>query len=95
MKFRLAIQEQIDAQNQSDGPIAGPGHRVQIDESNVGHWKLNRGNWTDGHWVFGASDEQTKQMRFIICLENQRNRASLEPIIRKNLLQGSSLKHSN
>jgi len=69
--------------------FGGPGVIVQIDESKVGKRKYNRGRLVEGHWVFGAIDMDTDELRIIVCPGNKRDWATLGPIIQQHIKPGT------
>ena len=62
---------------------------VEIDESKYFHRKYHRGQWRDGHWVFGGVERNSGKC-FMVEVEN-RARATLEPIVEQFILPGSHI----
>lgn len=62
---------------------------VEIDESKFFHRKYHRGNWRPGHWVFGAVERGTG--RCLLQEVQNRDRATLEPIITQWVLPGTRI----
>lgn len=60
---------------------------VEIDESKYFHRKYHRGQWREGHWVFGAVERNSGKCCLIEVPNRQR--ATLEPIILQWILPGS------
>ena len=62
---------------------------VEIDESKYFHRKYHRGQWREGHWVFGAIERNSGKC----CLVEvpDRRRETLEPIIQRWILPGSRI----
>lgn len=81
----LALDKLYEAQ----GKIGGPGHVVEIDEMKIGHTKYNVGRFKDGHWILGMIDAHSKDFRLEIIPNNQRNTATLQPLIQKHVERGS------
>jgi len=71
--------------------LGGPGHTVAINESIVAKRKPGSadGGPVPPMWVFGAVDLQTKE--FFMEVVQQRDAATLLPIIRQNILPGSRI----
>ena len=62
---------------------------VEIDESKYFHRKYHRGQWRDGHWVFGGIERETGKC-FLLEVPD-RSSATLLPIIRRHILPGSHI----
>ncbi|KAL8579613.1 hypothetical protein ACOMHN_025566 [Nucella lapillus] len=62
---------------------------VEIDESKYFHRKYHRGQWRDGHWVFGGIERESGKC-FLTEVPDCR-RATLEPLIRANILPGAHI----
>ena len=62
---------------------------VEIDESKYFYRKYHRGQWTEGHWAFGAIERESG--RCLITEVPDRLRETLELIIRCWILPGSSI----
>ncbi|GFR75181.1 hypothetical protein ElyMa_003912700 [Elysia marginata] len=62
---------------------------VVIDESKFFHRKYHRGQWREGHWVFGAIESGTNRCCLIEVPD--RTAATLEPIIRRWILPGTHI----
>ena len=61
--------------------IGGPGVEVEIDENKFGKRKYNRGRYTEGHWVFGGTEQITGNS-FLVEVE-KRDAATLAPLIQR------------
>jgi hypothetical protein len=57
---------------------------VDIDESKYFHRKYHRGQWRDGHWVFGGIERGTGKC-FLVEVPDRRA-ATLEPLIQRFIL---------
>ena len=55
--------------------IGGGGKRVQIDESKVGKRKHHRGHYTEGQWVFGGIEQDSRKC-FIESVEGKNSYTS-------------------
>jgi transposase-like protein len=62
---------------------------VEIDETKYFHRKYNRGQWREGHWVFGGIERETGKC-FVVEVENW-NAATLEAIILEYVLPGTHI----
>ncbi|KAG1649389.1 hypothetical protein GQR58_029058 [Nymphon striatum] len=62
---------------------------VEIDESKFFHRKYNRGQWREGHWVFGAIERDTGRCCLVEVAD--RRRQTLIPIIEQWILPGSRI----
>ncbi|KAK7507258.1 hypothetical protein BaRGS_00001193 [Batillaria attramentaria] len=62
---------------------------VEIDESKYFHRKYHRGQWRDGHWVFGGIERDSGKC-FMVEVPD-RSRATLEPIVLQYILPGSHI----
>ena len=62
---------------------------IEIDKSNYFHWKYHRGQWTEGHWVFGAIERESG--RCLMTEVPDRRFEILEPIIRCWILPSSRI----
>jgi len=60
---------------------------VEIDESKYFHRKYHRGQWRDGHWVFGGIERGTGNC-FLVEVPD-RSAATLEPLIERYILPGT------
>ena len=89
--FREVVARCIDERFALAGPIGGPGHIVEIDETKIGHRKYHRGRVVDGHWLIGMVDRGTSELRVEICPQNLRDAATLLPIIQRNVLPGTRI----
>lgn len=66
---------------------------IEIDESLYGKKrKYNRGSGKQDTWVFGMIEKGTRKVIFRVV--EKRNRATLVPIIKENIVQGSTI-HSD
>jgi len=62
---------------------------VEIDESKYFHRKYHRGQWREGHWVFGGVERSSGKC-FLVEV-GDRTAATLEAVIRKKILPGSHI----
>ena len=62
---------------------------VEIDESKYFHRKYHRGQWRDGHWVFGGIERGSGKC-FLIEVPDRRA-TTLEPLIRRCILPGTHI----
>nr|KAG5698923.1 hypothetical protein BaRGS_024844 [Batillaria attramentaria] len=62
---------------------------VEIDESKYFHRKYHRGQWREGHWVFGGIERESGRC-FMVEVPD-RTRATLEPIVLQYVLPGSHI----
>nr|KAG5690783.1 hypothetical protein BaRGS_015310 [Batillaria attramentaria] len=62
---------------------------VEIDETKYFHRKYHRGQWRDGHWVFGGIERESGKC-FMVEVPD-RSRATLEPIVLHYILPGSHI----
>jgi transposase-like protein len=62
---------------------------VEIDETKYFHRKYHRGQWRDGHWVFGGVERESGKC-FLVTVPN-RNAATLQALILKHILPGSHI----
>lgn len=69
-------------------PIGGENVVVEMDESKFGKRKCHRGHRVEGAWVFGGV-ENTPARRFFAVIVEQRDKATLMPLIRKLIGPGS------
>ena len=69
--------------------IGGTGHVVEIDESAWTKRKYNRGRLVKNQWVFGGIDRDTREC--FAVLVDQRNAATLLPIIDQFILPGTTI----
>lgn len=68
--------------------IGGAGRIVAIDESKYFHRKYHRGRFREGQWVFGGIDVDDPTRCFLVPVD-RRDRATLEPLIQRNIAPGS------
>ena len=62
---------------------------MEIDESKYFHRKYHRGQYRDGHWVFGGI-ERVSGKCFLVEVPD-RTAATLEPLIQRYILPGSHI----
>ena len=62
---------------------------VEIDESKFFHRKYHRGQWRQGHWVFGGIESQSRKC-FLVEVPDRR-RETLEEKIRQFILPGTHI----
>ena len=62
---------------------------VQIDESKYFHRKYHRGQWREGHWLFGAIERNSEKCCLVEVRD--RRRETLEPIIQRWILPRSRI----
>ena len=71
-------------------PIGGLGIEVQIDETLVAKRKYNKGRIVKERWLFGGVCPE--QRRGFVQFVPDRSRATLDPIIMKNIAPGSNIR---
>ena len=59
---------------------------IEIDESKFGRRKYNRGQYSEGHWVFGGIERLTGESE-----AEKRDAATLIPIIEEYIQPGSTI----
>ena len=69
--------------------IGGFGEIVEIDETKYFHRKYHRGQWRDGHWVFGGVERGSGRC-FLVEVLN-RTAATLEAEILRHILPGTRI----
>ena len=69
--------------------IGGPGHIVEIDESEFGKRKYHRGRSVDGVGVFRGIDQETNECFFKVV--DDRSSATLVPIIKEFIKPGTTI----
>jgi len=62
---------------------------VEIDESKYFHRKYHRGQWRDGHWVFGGIERDSGKC-FLVEVPD-RCAATFQPLIEQYILPGSHI----
>ncbi|KAL8602278.1 hypothetical protein ACOMHN_022791 [Nucella lapillus] len=62
---------------------------VEIDETKYFHRKYHRGQWREGHWVFGGIERETGKC-FMVEVQD-RTRPTLEALILQWILPGSHI----
>jgi len=62
---------------------------VEIDESKYFHRKYHRGQWREGHWVFGEVERGTGKC-FLVKVPDRKAR-TLEPLTVQHILPGSHI----
>jgi hypothetical protein len=90
-RFRELMVKALDFKYQSEGPMGGEGHVIEIDESLIGKQKHHVGRVPPGTWVFGMYHRDTKELRMIRCQGNKRDAATLIPLITGNIKKGSKI----
>lgn len=89
--IREICEEYLEANPQQLGGFDHNGEPiiVEIDESKYFHRKYHRGQWREGHWVFGAIERHSGRC----CLIEVPNRRgdTLLPIIQQWILPGSRI----
>ena len=76
--------QELGGFNENGEPI-----EVKIDESKFFHRKYHRGQWREGHWVFGAVEKRTRRC-FLVEVPD-RTAATLGSIIRRWILPGTHI----
>ena len=73
--------------------IGGPGLTVEIDESQFGKRKYNRGTIRGRRfaWVLGGVCRETKEIFVVQCPDNKRDKPTLEKIIIDNVEKGTKI----
>ncbi|CAM1326036.1 Uncharacterised protein r2_g3502 [Pycnogonum litorale] len=89
--LREVCEQHLEANPEELGGIDDNGEPivVEIDESKFFHRKYHRGQWREGHWVFGAIERDTGRCCMVEVAD--RSRATLEPIIHRWILPGSRI----
>ena len=62
---------------------------VEIDESKFFHRKYHRGQWREGHWVFGGIERGSNKC-FLVEVD-RRDEATLRPLIEQWILPGTKI----
>ena len=62
---------------------------VEIDESKFFHRKYHRGQWREGHWVFGGIERGSNKCFFFEV--DRRDEATLRPLIEQWILPGTKI----
>lgn len=88
MNLRCLIMEDFLERQEYRGKIGGTG---KIDESKFGKRKYNRGRHTDGHWVLGLIENDSEDLRLVLCPNNKRGEVDLIPIIEKHVAMGTEI----
>ena len=70
--------------------LGGPGHIVEIDETNIARRKYHRGRDISPRWIFGGVDRSTK-IGFMEIVENDRSAEKLTPIIQRYIQPGTQI----
>lgn len=78
----------INALDNEDCLIGGPGIVVELDESKFGKRKYNRGHRVEGAWVVGGV-ERTDARRMFVEVVDDRSAETLNEIIIRNVRPGS------
>ena len=73
-----------------DGCVGGNGVTVEIDESNFTRNKGKKGRKFPLQWVFGGFERGSKKV-FLVKVEGNRNRATLEALIKKHIKTGTHI----
>ena len=76
--------QQLGGLDENGEPIV-----VEIDESKYFHRKYHRGQWRQGHWVFGAIERHSGCCFLVEAPDRQREK--LLPIIQQWILPGSRI----
>ena len=64
---------------------------VPIDESKFMHRKYHRGQWREGHWVFGGIETVTGRCFMVECPGNWRDAPTLLTILQQWVLPGTTI----
>uniref|UniRef100_A0A915DCX1 ISXO2-like transposase domain-containing protein n=1 Tax=Ditylenchus dipsaci TaxID=166011 RepID=A0A915DCX1_9BILA len=73
----------------TQAPERAPVRLVEIDESQFGKWKYNRGHRVDGSWVFGGISRNSGDV-FMVQVE-KRDKTTLLPLIRQWILPQTTI----
>ena len=76
------------ALKRSENKIGGPGVIVEVDETNLGDRKYNRGHRVEGVWVV-CGIERTPERRIFSVQVARRDGATLEEVMRTHVNEGS------
>ena len=73
--------------------IGGPGCTVEIDESQFGKRKYNKGTIIGRRfaWILGGVCRDTGEMFLVQCPGNKRDKPTLEAIIKANVAAGTKI----
>ena len=67
--------------------VGGPGKEIEIDLSQFGQSKHEKGQEVEEKWVFGIYERETKKL--LLFSVEKRNAQTLTPIIRRHVLPGT------
>jgi hypothetical protein len=89
--MRNECQTWLDANAAEIGGIDANGDSivVEIDETKYFHRKYHRGQWREGHWVFGGIERETKRC-FLVEVPNRRA-DTLNACIVEHILPGTHI----
>lgn len=63
---------------------------AEIDETKFFHRKYHRGQWREGHWIFGGNERGTGRC-FLVPPVDDRHAATLSPLIEEHILPGTRI----
>ena len=91
--FREIICDHMVTSFKSVKKIGGPGKTVEIDESQFGKRKYNRGTIIGRRfaWILGGVCRETGDMFLVPCPNNKRDKPTLLAIILANVEQGTTI----
>jgi len=87
-RFKVYMDILVNDFSFSQVKIGGENVIVECDESKFGKRKYHRGHRVEGVWVFGLV-ERTPERRLVVRIVEKRDAATLLPIIRSSVLEGS------
>jgi len=91
--FREIVSDYMFESLKSVNKIGGPGLTVEIDESQFGKRKYNRGTIIGRRfaWILGGICRETEEMFLIQCPGNKRDKITLETLILDHVEQGTRI----
>ena len=91
--FREIVSDHMISTFKSTKKIGGPGCTVEIDESQFGKRKYNRGTILGRRfaWILGGVCRETGEMFLVQCKNNKRGKDTLLSIIIANVEEGTTI----
>jgi len=89
--FRDEAENYVERQSREIGgmDLNGEAITVEIDESKFFHRKYHRGQWRQGHWVFGGIERESGKCFLVEVADRTAN--TLEAKIREHILPGTHI----
>ena len=81
----------VECKLATDGKIGSVGMNVEINKSNFGKRKYQRGRMIEGQWVLRGICQETLEIFLIAFPENKRDCQTLEPLILQHVAPGSTI----